>query len=150
LYVSRNSSRDEKSYALGPAGAVYRTTAEELTNCNDGRWWKAHLYRSTDGGRTWSEIPLVLSGRSLLARLLTHWPPQTIDQVEMSAGELSFLFHDREDTYEKAPLPLRRLDESLWRARSLTNGRWRVEQIRQLDFEGEDQHFRWEDWEHPS
>jgi hypothetical protein len=135
---------DEKTYDLGSA-SVYRSTVEHFARPNDGRWSRAHLYHSTDAGGSWHEIPLTISWRSWLVTWATHWPPITIDEVEMAEGVVSFVFHDREDGYEKSPLPFRWGDESLWRARLLPNGRWRVGRIRHLDFEGEDRHFCWED-----
>ena len=136
-----------KSYYTAPNGDVYMCTATELTKRGPkGESKRALLYRSRDGGTTYSEVPLELSWHSFVAgRLFGTWPPESIDQIEVREGTVTITFHDREDSYERSPLPFRWGDESLWRACQLPNERWRLERVRHLDYDGADSHLRWED-----
>ena len=141
--MSGETKRDEKRYRLGPGGDLYMTTVEHLSERGPtGALRRGHLLRSTDGGESWREIPLRLSWRHWHYTFATHWPPALIDEVEMTGGALSIVFHDAEDFWEKSILPFGWGDDSIWRARLLTSGRWRLERIRRIDWDGVDQNLR--------
>ena len=126
---------------------VYMFTAEDLpARGPNGQSSRARLYRSTDDGASWHEIPLRLSWRSWpTAKLCTSWPPEAIDAVEVSKRDLTITFHDPESEYERSPLPFGLGDESLWSATYLSNSAtWTLARIRRLDYDGKDQHYRLE------
>jgi hypothetical protein len=60
-------------------------------------------------------------------------------------GKLTFRFHDREDEYERSPLPFGCGEESLWEATRIEGGTWTLRRLRSLDYDGADQYLKWED-----
>lgn len=130
---------------------VYRAVAEELPRRNRyHRWREVRFQRSDDGGATWFEVPARLCLESRLkVPWFTIWPPAFIDDLRVVGGRLEAWYHDPEYEYEKAVLPFGLDRESIWRAVFLpARSCWRLERIRHLDFEGRDQHLRWEDTRH--
>jgi hypothetical protein len=115
-------------------------TAEDLpTSGPQGETTRARVYHSTDGGTTWDEVPLRLAFRSKLLGFFTSWPPKFIDEMRLENGVLSFTFHDQEYPDANHILPFNLDVESLWRATLVSSrGRWTLNRIRLLDYEGLD------------
>lgn len=132
------------------AAETYRSSIEDLPNLRvTGLWTRARLERSIDGGATWQEVPLIMDLWSkLVAGTFTHWPPRFIDDLAVTAGVLSFTFHDPEDTWERPALPFKLDVESVWRAEySARTTKWRVRHVRHLDYDGSDRDLKGRDVE---
>lgn len=127
---------------------IYRCVSRDFGTVSDsGRWRGIHVFKSSDGGGTWQELPQKLCLRSLLtSKFLTSWPPEYGDELRVIDGQLVLVYHDREFEYERPILPFGLDRESLWRATYVANRScWCLKRIRPLDFDGLDRHYRWED-----
>lgn len=132
-----------KKYHTEPNGDVFMfTIVDRVHRGRNGEMTTAKLYRSVDDGVTWLEVPLHLNWRSLIyGKTVTSWPPESIDSVAIKEGKLTFIFHDREDEYERLPFGCG--DESLWEATKNKNGTWTLRRLRKLDYDGVDRCLKW-------
>lgn len=86
------------------------------------------------------ELPLPLDFASWVRYgWLGVWPPATFERVEVDDGSLVIEFRDPWIPFERPVLPFRYDQESLWKATyRRRRGRWRLERVRHLDYEGDD------------
>jgi hypothetical protein len=128
---------------------IYRATTEDLAIMgSDGQVRRARLHRSEDNGLTWQEIPLTLTPMwRLLNRLFpANWPPQFIDEIQVSGGNVSFTFHDSDNDWEWPILPGKLDVPSIWSAQYRSrSGQWTLRRVRHLDYDGADRDLKWKD-----
>lgn len=104
------------------------------------RRYRVDIFESTDGGRSWIDIPMKLAVASRVTRgLFATWPPESIDVLSCASGVLMIEFRDHWIPYERPVLPFRLDQESLWRATyDRERRRWKLKRLRHLDYEGSD------------
>jgi hypothetical protein len=92
----------------------------------------ARLFRTMDGGRRWSEVPLV---RTFFDRVrhagFPVWPPESVSAISPSATDFEILFRDEWVPFEPG-------GESLWRGLRTSSGRWRTARVRTMRYETDD------------
>lgn len=91
-----------------------------------------------DGSSRWLPMRLTWISR-LKCAVLTQWPPETLDRLELVNGRVAIEYRDPWYEDEKTILPFDLDKESLWRATfDPTRERWSLTRIRTLDYGGKD------------
>lgn len=53
------------------------------------------IWRTSDGGQTWTPLPMRLGlGSWLRFAWRTHWPPENVDSLEVRESTIQITFHD--------------------------------------------------------
>ena len=98
---------------------------------------EVHLIRP-DGTEQSLPMRLTLFSRLRYGLVMT-WPPESVDEIELSAEGLSIRFRDPWAPYERPILPFNEDVPSLWEARYDPRHRqWTLRRIRHLDYERHD------------
>jgi hypothetical protein len=93
-----------------------------------GDWKKLRICHSSDGGKTWRDLPMRLS---LVSRILTlwrasspHWPPTWVTAIGISNGVAWFEYQDEWPEWRTTFKP------ALWRAEFVqTREHWRIRKL---------------------